>query len=119
MCKVSTSAHPFLNELGKLNVKFTIDKQNKLHLVRKIPGEIAGLLPREMIPASVLKIWREYEDGLLSKDRLGAPKYHDRIKTLRRYHLIPPVPRRSPAEKRLRSREYLRNWRKEHAVTTS
>lgn len=112
----TNNAQLFLNELETTEVKYSIDRNNKLYLASKLPAEVGEMLPRELIPRPVLRLLKQYEDGTLRKESLGAPKYHDRIKTLRRYNLIPPVPRRSSAEKRAKNCEYLRQWRKKHAV---
>ena len=118
MCKMTAvDSQPFLHELQKMKFKFLIGKNNKLYIERKLPSEVAEKLPRELIPSPVLHLLKQYEEGSLKKDVLGAPKYHDRIMRLRRYGLIPPVPRISPAEKRAQSREYLRQWRKKKSVT--
>lgn len=111
-----TSTHPFLREMERMNVKFTIDKNRKIYIVRKLPDEIAERLPKELIPSPVLRLFEQYQQGLLKKEMMGAPKYHDCVMRLRRYGLIPPVQRRSPAEKRAKSREYLRQWRKKHVA---
>ena len=113
------SGQSFLDELAKLNVKFSLDRQNKVHLVRKLPPEVADMLPKELIPNSVLHLLKQFKEGSLKKSIIGAPKYHDRIKILRRYHLISPVQRRTPSEKRIRNRDYLRNWRRMHAAATT
>lgn len=112
----TVDSQPFLHELKNMKFKFSIDKNNKLYIERKLPSEVVEKLPRELIPAPVLKLFKQYEEGLLTKEVLGAPKYHDCIMRLRRYGLIPPVPRRSPAEKRAKSRDYLRQWRKKNAI---
>lgn len=113
MCKMTRiESQPFLNELQKRNVKFSIDKNNKLYIVRKLPPEVAERVPRELIPKPVLRLLQQYEEGSLKKEVIGAPKYHDCLMRLRRYGLIADVPRRSPAEKRSKSREYLKQWRK-------
>ena len=113
---IAIDSQPFLHELQKINFKFLIDKNNKLYIERKLPFEVAEKLPRELIPSPVLHLLKQYEEGSLKKDVLGAPKYHDRIMRLRRYGLIPPVSRHSPAKKRAKNREYLRQWRKKNAI---
>ena len=128
MCLVSTSATTpatfptnhlqlFLNELEKRNVKFTIDRNQKLNLVQKLPSEVAGQLPKELIPDPVIQVFNDFNQGTLRRELLGAPKYHDRIKILRRYHLIPQVVRRSKEEKRAHNRSYLKKWRRAHSVS--
>ena len=118
MCKMTAvDSKLFLSELQRRNFTFQIDRNKKLHILRKLPAEIADQLPQERIPASVNRIWVDYKAGRISKEALGAPKYHDRIKVLRRYNLIPQLERKTltPEEKRASGREYLRQWRKAHS----
>ena len=108
----------FLEELRRQDVQHDVDRNGKLVLKRKLPEEIANALPLELVPEPVLKLYTQWQQGTLQKQRekLGAPRYHDRVKMLRRYHLIEPVNRKSPEQKRIASREYLRNWRRRHNV---
>ena len=124
MCKMTVESseplpfQPFLDELERLNIEYRIDTNNKLYMRRKIPDEVADKIPMELVPEPVRRLLQEYRDGSLNKEALGAPRYHDRIKTLRRYHLISPVRRKTKTEKRAESREYLRQWRMDHSAPT-
>ena len=107
---------PFLNALQEANVQYRIDANGKLCILRKLPYEMAKLLPTRLIPVPVLRLKQQYEAGELIKDRLGPSRYYDSLMRLRRYGLITPVQRRTAAEKRVKSREYLRAWRKKNAA---
>ena len=120
MCKhiCEENLQPLLNELEKRQFNYAIDKHGKLHLVRNLPTDLAHMLPKDFIPKHVLRVFQKYRQGELSKDLIGAPKYHDKVKLLRRYHLINPPTKAalSPLEKRAKDREYLRQWRRKHAT---
>ena len=67
----------------------------------------------------MLRWHSEYKEGLMSKELLGAPRYHSRVAALRRYHLIAPVARKTPQQKRAEARAYLQRWRREHRLPTA
>ena len=116
--------HTFLQQLQALeekqNTKYVraIDKKGGLILNRKLPPQLAKQLPMEMIPQHILRLFQQYQEGELQRlKRVNVPRYHDQVKTLRRYFLIDqpqPVARKSPAEMRAYHREHLRAWRRRH-----
>jgi hypothetical protein len=108
---MSTAADTYLEELQARDFRFQLDSNNKLALQRKLPQDLAPA-PAELIPEPVLKLHEAHTEGKLSKETAGVVKYHDRVKLLRRYHLLAPPKRLSPIEKRQKSRDYLRQWRK-------
>ena len=108
-----------LHELQSRNIPYSINQSGRLVLRRKLPEDLVELLPTDMIPLHVLRLHGEYKDGVLCKELIGSPRFHERIKTQRRYGLIPPVVRKSAAQKRTEAREYLRRWRREHSLPRS
>ena len=109
----SRTADALLRELRSRNVAHTLNKSGELVLGRKLPADLVELLPTEMIPSSVLRWHSEYKEGLMTKELLGAPRFHSRVAALRRYHLIAPVARKTPQQKRAEARAYLQRWRRE------
>ena len=116
---MSPRSDALLRELRSRNVAHTLNKSGELVLGRKLPADLVELLPTEMIPSSVLRWHSEYKEGLMSKELLGAPRYHSRVAALRRYHLIAPVARKTPQQKKAEARAYLQRWRREHRLPTA
>ena len=85
---MSPRSDALLRELRSRNVAHTLNKSGELVLGRKLPADLVELLPTEMIPSSVLRWHSEYKEGLMTKELLGAPRFHSRVAALRRYHLI-------------------------------
>jgi len=123
MCKHTYEAmQPLLKELDERQFSYSIDKYGRLCLLRKLPADVAHMLPNDNIPKHVLRVYDLYKKGEINKELIGAPKYHDKINLLRRYNLVAAPSKLgaslSPAEKRAKNREYLRQWRheKRHAI---
>ena len=111
MCQATTTQDAFLAELKAREFRFQLDRNNKLALQRKLPQDLTPA-PTELIPGPVLKLLEAHREGRLSKESVGVVRFHDTIKVLRRYGVLEPPRRLSATEKRRRSREYLRQWRK-------
>ena len=105
---------PFLEELKARQFRFQLDRNNKLALQRKLPADLTPA-PTELIPGPVLRLLEAHREGRLSKESVGVVRFHDNVKLLRRYGVVEPPRRLSTMEKRRRSREYLRKWRKAHS----
>ena len=105
----------FLEELDARQFDYCINRNRKLHLLRSLPADMAVRLPRSLIPTPILQLHQQYKQGTLDKELVGGPKYHDKIKLLRRYRLVAPPTRRSADEKRTRNRENLKRWRQRHS----
>ena len=114
MCKhtCEQQQHELLDELDKREFKYSIDQNGRLYVLRKLPTDVK--LPSELIPTHILRLHRQFQDGELTKERVGTLKHYDVVKLLRRYHLIDPPAKASlsPTEKRAKNRVYLREWRR-------
>ena len=125
MCKASplgvVERDNYLRRLDATKFQYKIDKNNRLSLVRKLPPHV-GKPPLDLIPPPVLALYEQFSKGALHESTIGKAKYHDRIKTLRRYSLIPTkVAKRELTEservaKRAMHAQYLRDWRRKHSA---
>ena len=104
----------YLEALQARNFRFQLDRNKKLQLQRKLPADLAPA-PPELIPECILRLYAAHNEGKLTKQSVGVVRFYDNIKMLRRFGLLEPPSRLSAAEKRTKSREYLRQWRKAHS----
>jgi len=109
-----TGVFSVIERLKAINFDFHIDRNGKVQLKKKLPMEIS--LPVELIPKPIMTLYECYINGTISRENVPLTKFHDKIKTLRRYHLIdgPQKREETPEQKRARQHKYLVEWRHRH-----